>query len=103
MVVFEWDPKKERQNIAKHGISFTQAKTIFAGPVYTASDTRMDYGETRFKSIGLMESIVAIVVIHTDRSGNSRIISARKANRKERKQYQKFLREQHHDGEIQTP
>lgn len=84
---FEWDPEKSRLNFQKHGISFEDAKEIFSGPVFTAQDRRKDYGETRFISIGVLSGIVFIVVAHTDRKGKIRIISARKANKTERKYY----------------
>lgn len=84
---FEWDEKKNRENIQRRGISFQRAKTIFDGIVYTEIDDRDDYGEVREKSIGLMEGVVAAVVIHTDRNGKIRIISARKADKQERRDY----------------
>ena len=84
---FEWDPKKNQENIIRRGISFERAKTIFDGIVYTEIDDRYDYEEVREKSIGLMEGVVVVVVIHTDRNGKMRIISARKADQQERRDY----------------
>ncbi len=84
---FEWDDGKNRANLIKHGISFDEASLIFDGPVYTLIDDRFDYGEARMLSIGLIRSVVAVAVVHTDRSGTTRIISARLANRRERKAY----------------
>lgn len=87
MMPFEWDDEKNQSNIEKHGISFEQARTIFAGPVLSKMDQRFAYGETRWISVGLVEEIAVIVVVHTERDGITRIISARPANRKERRRY----------------
>lgn len=87
---FEWDNRKNAANIRKHGFSFERAKTIFNGDELTFEDTRKAYGEDRFISIGIMEKIVVIAVVHTDRQGKTRIISARPANRKERKHYEAY-------------
>lgn len=84
---FEWDSGKEAANREKHGISFDEAKEIFDGLVYTAVDDRADYGELRKISIGSLDMAVVITVVHTDRNGKTRLISARKANRKERRTY----------------
>lgn len=89
--MFVWDRKKDAANLKKHGISFEEAKEIFDGPVLTRLDDRRDYGETRRISIGALSGVVVIVVAHTDRAGKTRIISARKANRNERKVYYEYL------------
>lgn len=81
-MLFEWDSKKDAANRKKHGISFKEACEIFKGPVLTAEDTREDYGEVRLISIGALAGLVVVVVVYTDREGRTRIISARKANRK---------------------
>lgn len=86
-MLFDWDEEKNQVNIQKHGISFEQACTIFSGPVWSRVDQRFAYGEIRFISIGLVEKTAVIVVVHTDRGGTTRIISARPANRKERSRY----------------
>lgn len=91
---FEWDEAKNKSNIAKHGISFEQAKTIFEGAVLTLPSPYK--GEKRELSIGLYKSEVLIVVVHTDRSGKTRIISARPAKRKERNYYEKEIRKTTH-------
>jgi len=91
-VSFEWDLRKDQGNRQKHGISFSEASEIFRGVVFTAEDDRKDYGEVRYLSIGVVEGVVVIVVAHTDRHGVTRIISARKANRKERVTYYEHLK-----------
>lgn len=83
MAQYEWDPEKDRQNRAKHGISFEEAATIFDGPVLTAEDEG-DYGEVRERSYGLLRGVVVVCVVHTLRDDRIRIISARKATPAER-------------------
>ena len=90
-MLFEWDAAKEKINIAKHGVGFKRAKGIFDGPVLTWIDDRKEYGEIRNRSIGRVDGVVILVVIHTERSGKTRIISARPADRKERKNYEEAL------------
>jgi len=83
MAEFEWDPEKNRQNLAKHGISFEEASTIFEGPVVSAEDEG-DYDEVRERSYGLLNGVVVVCVVHTLRGEKTRIISARKATKAER-------------------
>ena len=90
---FEWDEAKNRQNIEKHAISFEDACKIFNGFTVDAYDDRLDYGEERLISVGMVETVVILTVVHTDRKGVCRIISARQANRKEKEQYDKALRQ----------
>ena len=88
---FEWDKEKDRVNYAKHGIRFEEAKVIFASPVLTAPDDRQDYSEEHFISYGQLSTLVVVAVVHTRRRGRIRLISARKANRKERQAYYEYL------------
>ncbi len=90
---FEWDKEKDRANRTKHGISFEEAKIIFEDPVLTAQDDREDYGEERFVSYGQLGALVIVAVVHTSRGGRIRLISACKANRKERQAYYEHLEE----------
>lgn len=89
---YEWDAAKNVVNQVKHGISFEEARLIFEGDVLTGVDRRRDYGETRYISIGAIEGLIVIAVVHTDRNGIVRIISARLANRRERQKYHDHLR-----------
>ncbi len=91
---FEWDLEKERLNITNHGIDFATAVKIFEGPVYSRHDNRFDYGEIREVSTGLIASQKEIVVIHTDVIGALRIISARRATKRERKDYYEYCARQ---------
>lgn len=83
---FEWNEAKNAANLAKHGISFRQAIRIFEGRVVTRPARIVD-GETRSMSIGRIDELLVIAVIHADRSGRLRIISARPARREERRTY----------------
>ena len=85
--MFEWDDDKNAENLRKHGISFEEASLIFEGTVLSWTDARIDYGETRVISLGCIRALVAVAVVHTDRGGKTRIISARLANRRERRLY----------------
>jgi uncharacterized DUF497 family protein len=92
---FDWDNNKNQSNIAKHGISFEEAIAIFDDPnILNYEDTRFNYGETRFVSIGQIilvtqEKTVIIVVIHIQRNQIICLISDRKANERERKRYER--------------
>lgn len=89
---YEWDESKNQLNIRKHGVDFQLAKRIFEQPVLTVLDTRNDYGEEREISIGLVDGVLMLTVVHTDREYNVvRLISARRATKKERKRYEKNL------------
>ena len=87
---FEWDPAKNILNRQKHGLSFEEAASIFDGPVQTGPDESAD--EYREKSFGLLGGVVVACVIHTERNGKIRIISARKATANERKHFDAYLK-----------
>jgi uncharacterized DUF497 family protein len=83
---FEWDENKRLSNIEKHKIDFIDAITIFDGFVYTFQDTRKDYGEPRFVSIGLLSDIL-VSLVFTSRETKRRVISVRMSRPQERKKY----------------
>jgi len=87
---FEWDEEKARYNREKHGIDFEEAALIFERPTLSMIADRKDYGETRMVSMGRVAERVVVVVIHTNREGRIRIISARLANRMERKKHDDY-------------
>ena len=88
MLLFEWDEKKAVQNIKKHGISFEEAATVFGDPFsITIYDPLHSQNEDRFVILGMSNKNRLLVVIHTERGDRIRIISARKATKKERRQY----------------
>ena len=83
---YEWDESKRRTALGKHGVDFQKAAFIFEGPVLTVDDRRKDYGELRQISIGVVDGEI-YVVVHTDRSGVIRIISAWKGGEDDRERY----------------
>jgi len=87
---FEWDEDKRLANIRKHNIDFIDVPEIFEGDTITMEDTRQDYGETRFITIGILKERV-IVVVYTERGETTRIISARKATKYEQINYLKKI------------
>ena len=85
---FEWDERKARTNLAKHGVAFEEAATVFGdAAALTIPDPAHSNAEPRFVTLGRSVSGKMLVVIHTERRDNLRIISARPASRKERRQY----------------
>ena len=88
---FQWDGTKNQENIRKRGISFAEAVEIFDGPVFTAVDERHEYDEMREISMGFLGGMVVLNVAHTDRAGVTRIISARRATKKERTVFYAYL------------
>ena len=92
MIKFEWDAAKAASNARKHGISFEEAKSVFydefAIQFYDSENSELE--EDRFLMLGLSSESRILLVCHCERdSGNTiRIISARKATRKERRFYE---------------
>ena len=85
---FEWDERKAAENLVKHGISFADAIKIFLDPHRMEQERVHEASrEVRMKVVGAVESRVS-VVIYTVRQKRYRIISARKASRRERRIYQ---------------
>jgi uncharacterized protein len=82
-VEFEWDPAKSEATYRIRGFDFAYASRIFSGDRIETIDTRTDYGEIRIEAIGQVGPDV-LTVIYTRRGSVLRIISARRANRKER-------------------
>ena len=83
---FEWDDGKRSSNYAKHGVWFDDAMYVFEGPTVERVDDRDDYGEPRFVSFGTVDGRV-LAVIYTWRGNMCRIISSRKANKREQRAY----------------
>jgi len=89
-LTFEWDANKARTNLAKHGIAFEEASTVFGDPPsLTIPDPVHSATEDRFVTIGSSHRGKLLVVVHTERDDNIRIISARIASRQERRVYEK--------------
>ena len=85
---FEWDLEKARRNLAQHGVTFAEASTAFGDPLsITLPDPRHSVGEDRYVLFGMRERGRFLAVVHTDRGGTTRLISARLMTRHERAQY----------------
>jgi uncharacterized DUF497 family protein len=82
----DWDEAKRAENLRKHGIDFVGAEALFAGYTATIEDDRFPYGEQRFVTFGVLQGRV-LAVVHTERNDAIRIISMRKATRREEKSY----------------
>jgi hypothetical protein len=86
---FEWDPQKAGLNLERHGVSFTEAITVFGDPLeVTISDPDHSEGERRFLSLGMSEARRLLVVAYTERGSRIRLISARETTARERKVYE---------------
>ena len=87
--VFDWYARKAKSNLAKHGVSFEEASTVFGDPLaLTIPDPLHSNVEERLITLGESDLRRLVVVVSTDRGGRIRIISARLATRRERKNYE---------------
>ncbi len=82
----EWDENKRTRNKQKHGLDFDDAHLVFTNEAHIEEDRRKDYGENRYNLIGVLVGRI-IVVTFSVRNGSIRVISMRKANSREQKQY----------------
>jgi len=87
---YEWDEAKRQANIQKHGIDFLGIEKVFASQTITILDDRIDYGEPRFVTVGLLQDRV-VVIAHTETDEVIRIISIRKATKNEKIRYFKEI------------
>lgn len=88
---FEWDIRKAAENLWKHQVSFEEAGTVFGDPLsITIHDPLHSDNEDRFIIVGASIRRRILVVVHVERKGNIRIISARIANSRERKTYEEI-------------
>jgi uncharacterized DUF497 family protein len=89
---FVWDAAKNRANRRKHGVSFETARRVFDDPLHLSVLEGYEHGEERWRTLGLVGSMVILLVVHThaEQIGEEviRIISARKATRRERARYE---------------
>ena len=94
-MIFEWDDRKNKENIKKHGVSFEQAQEVFHDPLHLSKlDKIFSYFEERWITIGSTSEgeilIVANLLFNTEGEEVIRIISARRATSRERKQYETY-------------
>jgi hypothetical protein len=82
-----FDPGKRRAALSDRGLDFDDAATVFAGPTITVQDTRHDYGEARFQTVGFL-AYRMVMVVWTPRDEARHVISMRKCNDREKAIYQ---------------
>jgi uncharacterized protein len=83
---FTWSEAKRSANLKQHGLDFVDAPAVFEGVTFTFEDDRFSYGEQRFVTLGLLAGI-PVSVVHTESDHEIRIISFRKATRREAEIY----------------
>lgn len=97
---FEWDAAKAVTNLRKHGVSFEVAVRAFADPFALTGPERVEHGEQRWQTLGMVEGHLLVLVAHTVLELKAdhhvveviRLISARQADRKERRRYEQEIR-----------
>jgi uncharacterized protein len=85
---FRYDPAKATANLKKHGVSFADAEGVFQDPLAVTQEDPDAQGERRFVAIGLGSAAELLVVVYAMRGEEVRLISARRATRKERITYE---------------
>ena len=85
----EFDPKKDAANVKKHGVSLSEGDGVLNDPLALTVEDGAAESEQRFVTIGMNAFGSLMVVVHTPRSSGSRTISVRKADPKERRNYEK--------------
>ena len=90
---FEWDSKKSQSNFRKHGVRFEEAAWVFDDPLAISVQDRIENGEYRWQTLGMAGGCLLLLVAHTMRDHEDgteviRIISARRAEPKERRRYE---------------
>jgi uncharacterized DUF497 family protein len=90
---WSWDPNKDRSNRRKHGLSFEIALRVFSDPFAMSEQDRIEDGEERWRTVGLIEGTTVVLVAHTyredaDGTVSVRIISARRASSQERRRHE---------------
>jgi len=93
MIWFEWDPAKAKANEQKHGVSFDLARHAFDDPDALVNHDRIEGGERRWQTLGMVQGVLLLLVAHTvefegEEDEVIRIISARRADRKEKRRYE---------------
>lgn len=83
---FAWSERKRALNLKEHGLDFVDARSVFDGLTFTFEDDRFSYGERRLITLGLLSGI-PVSIAHTENEHEIRIISFRKASRREARIY----------------
>ena len=79
---FTWSERKRALNLKEHGLDFVDAPRVFENATYTFEDDRFNYGEQRFETLGLLAG-VPVSIVHTENENEIRVISFRKATKRE--------------------
>jgi len=85
-MVFTWSEAKRAANLRTHGLDFVDASRVFEGATYTFKDDRFSYSEQRFVTLGLLAG-VPVSIVHTENAHEIRVISFRKATKREAQIY----------------
>lgn len=88
LVKVTFDPAKRQATLNERGLDFRDAELVFAGPTLTVQDTRQDYGEDRFQTVGYLAGRM-VMIVWTPRGEARHIMSMRKCNDREKAIYQK--------------
>jgi uncharacterized protein len=87
-VSFEYDPTKAAVNLKKHGVSFADAEGVFSDPLAVTIEDTAAVDEARFVTVGLGSAGEILVIVYTEREARFRLISARRATPRERRNYE---------------
>jgi uncharacterized DUF497 family protein len=89
---FEWDPLKAAANLTKHKVSFEEAASVFGDPLgFIVADPRHSFAEERFALLGLSQDHRLLAVMYVDQGQAIRIVSARRATPRERRNYEEII------------
>ncbi len=91
MPLFSWDGAKSKANRLKHGVSFEAAKLIFDDPLHITRQNRVENGEMRWQTVGMVGNVILLVAHtwhETEKGEQIRIISARLATKSEKRMYE---------------
>ena len=91
MIRFEWDEDKRKTNLSTHGFDLADAGEVFESETTTIEDDRFDYGEIRYVSFGMLKEFV-VAIVFTESNELIRVISIRRATKKEENEYYKKIR-----------
>ena len=91
---FEWNAEKNRENIRKHGLDFSDAWQLFEHPLFIWHDDRFDYGEDRYIGLGMLNNMMVVFMAFVEKDLDTiRVISMRKAKKHEREKYEKAIKD----------
>jgi uncharacterized protein len=90
-MIFEWDENKNKANLQKHGVSFEEVTAVLSCDKLIMEDSRHAYGEVRFRTIIGANNVIYTVIITMRQLTVCRIISARRANKREMKEYEQWM------------